>query len=442
MQKKEAIPKQLVGKKKALKSRVLGLMSGTSVDGIDACLADFWINTASDGEETLGFSVIATHSEQMQDDLKHRLLACMQNEPVLLAELCQLNTLVGQAFANTAKNLLHTHQIDPKTVDCIGSHGQTVFHLPPDTLPYEISLTKQAEKSHQPPLGSTLQIGDPAIIAQETQIKTIADFRPADMAAGGQGAPLVCFADLLLFQDSQQGRCIQNIGGIGNVTVVPAVHAVEKTAESIKKTPKILEEKISAATSVFAFDTGPGNMLIDAACQHFFNLPYDQDGKIAATGQCEATLWETLIAHPYLKAAPPKSTGREDFGQAYFKQLLVQYPGISPENWVATVTQFTAYTIATAYQQFVFSQTSIDQIVVGGGGAYNPVLVKHLKLYLDKIKPGILVQTHTDFGINNQYKEALAFALLAWRHHLQLPNTLPSCTGARRSVIMGKTCLA
>jgi anhydro-N-acetylmuramic acid kinase len=376
-------------------------MSGTSVDAVDACLARLeFVN----GQ--LHHEILATHSIDIPEDLRERLLRCMADKHMGLEELCALNVAVGALFAETAQGLIVNSGVNPSSIDCIGSHGQTIFHWPP-TEPGK--------------LGSTLQIGEPSIIAEKTGIYTIADFRPRDMAAGGQGAPLVCFADLLLFQDETIGRCIQNIGGIANVTVVPS-----------------REDQRQGNKPVIAFDTGPGNMLMDAAMQHFFQKPYDANGAIAAQGKINQELLQRLLSHPYLAMTPPKTTGREQFGLPFFKEVLAEFPNVSGEDWLATLTRFTAQSIADAYARFVFSTYSISDLVVGGGGAYNTTLMGMLNQCFQENGHSIAIKTHADFGIHDKYKEALAFAILAWASLLHRHNNIPECTGASHPVILGK----
>ncbi len=380
---------------------VMGLMSGTSVDGVDACLAKLQWNSGQ-----LQFEMLATHSVDMPTDLRSRLLQCMADKQIHLEAFCQLNVAVGELFADAALGLMQTYDIKPSQIGCIGSHGQTLYHWPP---------TKPGQ------LGGTLQIGEPAIIAEKTGVLTIADFRPRDMAAGGQGAPLVCFADQLLFQHETVGRCVQNIGGIANVTVVPSREALQQ-----------------AELPLMAFDTGPGNMLMDAAMSHFFNKPYDADGVVAASGQVDEALLDHLMAHAYLRQAPPKTTGRELFGEPCFRELLQRFSAVQPADWLATLNRFTAQSIVDAYERFVFPSYSVAELIVGGGGAFNPVLMNNLKNRFAARNHAMVVKTHADFGIPDQYKEALAFAILAWASLLNRPNNIPACTGASHPVVMGK----
>ena len=380
---------------------VMGLMSGTSVDGVDACLARLEFVAGK-----LRYEILATYTQDMPDELRARLLKCMADKTMPLEELCALNVAVGELFAETALGLMKTHNISASQIDCIGSHGQTIYHWPP-TAPGK--------------LGGTLQIGEPSIIAEKTGVYTIGDFRPRDMAAGGQGAPLVCFADLLLFQDETIGRCIQNIGGIANVTVVPS-HQSQKQAQK----------------PVIAFDTGPGNMLMDTAMTHFFNMTYDENGAIAAQGQINQSIMTALMKHPYLELRPPKTTGREQFGAPFLNELLTEFPGVSGSDWIATLNLYTAQTIVDAYERFVFPAYDVAEMVVGGGGAYNATLLNNITSLFRARNRAIAIKTHVDFGIHDKYKEALAFAILAWASLLRRPNNLPECTGASHPVIMGK----
>ena len=391
---------------------VMGLMSGTSVDGVDACLARIAMR---DGQ--LQQEIIATYTQDVSPELRARLLTAMSDQAMGLAELCALNVAVGELFAEAALGLLRTHQIPASQVDCIGSHGQTLFHWPPPPVQADdASGTKR-------PRGGTLQIGEPSIIAEKTGIYTIADFRPRDMAAGGQGAPLVCYADRLLFQDENDTRCIQNIGGIANVTVVP---------------PRLAHQ--SGEQPVMAFDTGPGNMLMDAAIAHFFGKPYDENGDVAASGSIHSALLSQLLSHPYLALSPPKTTGREQFGEPFFREQLAQFSQVLPADWLATLTEFTAQTLVDSYPRFIFPRYTVSEMVLGGGGAYNQHLRQRIQHHLTAAGKTVALKTHADFGIHDKYKEALAFAILAWAAFQRQPNNLPECTGASHPVIMGKHC--
>ena len=370
-------------------------MSGTSVDGIDACCAKFWVETGQ-----LRFEILGTHTHKIPEDLVNRLLVCMTDRPVALAELCELNMLVGEEFAAATQGLLAAYSLKPETINAVGSHGQTLYHLPPGRAK----------------VGGTLQIGEPSVIAERTGITTVADFRPRDMAAGGHGAPLVPFADVLLLQHPTQGRAIQNIGGIANVTVLPSVGQGDP----------------------FAFDTGPGNMLIDRLMWQRFELPYDAEGARAATGQVNERLLTQLQMHVYLEKAPPKTTGHEDFGYEYFRVLSSSFSGIKSKDILATMTFHTAKTIVDAYERFVFPKTEIAEVIIGGGGLYNRTMMGYLQTLLNQNGRSITLKSHEDYGIPSKFKEALAFAMLAWANLEGIPNNVPTCTGASRAVVMGK----
>jgi len=376
-------------------------MSGTSVDGLDAaCCRIAMAQDNNTGRLTLStFEVLGTLSHRFDADLQTRLLALMQAPQVSLAEFGALNMALGQAFGKLARDLKDQMTAQGVTVDFVASHGQTVGHFPPEGGA----------------LGSTLQLGEPSVIAQMTGLPVVADFRPADMALGGHGAPLVPFADLLLFGHATEHRAVQNIGGIANMTVVPS------TQSGLKP---------------LAFDSGPGNMAIDAAMRHFYNRPYDTDGAVAASGTVNGPLLQHLLADPYLVTPPPKSTGRERYGEPFVQKLLAEWsPALSAEDWVATLTRLTVDSIVQAYQQFVLSQYPLKTVIVGGGGARNLTLMAGLQAGLTPL--GVSVTTHEAYGISSQYKEAAAFALLGYANRHGLASNVPECTGALHPTILG-----
>ena len=309
-----------------------------------------------------------------------------------------MNFVIGEYFAQAALEVIKKAGITPKEVDLIGSHGQTVYHKPIDE--FINGFNKK----------STLQIGESAIIAERTGITTISDFRPADIAAGGQGAPLVCFADEILFKSSTTSRAIQNIGGMANVTV------------------------ISTNADIFAFDTGPGNVMIDYCARKFFNKAYDKDGLLAAEGQIDENWLNYLLDEQYYSLIPPKTTGRELFSPEYVEKMLLKAPR-NPYNIMATITALSAKTIFNAYDQFIFPKTKIDELIIGGGGAYNPQLLKMMGKYFGK---SVKILNHKNFGVSDKFKEALAFAMLAYTTFYKIPNNVPSCTGAKYKKILGK----
>ena len=367
----------------------IGLMSGTSVDGIDACLVKILPD--------LSFEVIDSLVWPYPENIRQTIFKIFENK-TSIEEICWMNFVIGEYFAQAALELIKKAGITAQEVDLIGSHGQTVFHKPIDE--YINGFNKK----------STLQIGEAAVIAERTGVTTVSDFRPADIAAGGQGAPLVCFADEIIFKSPTISRAIQNIGGIANVTVV------------------------SPYTDTFAFDTGPGNVMIDYCARKFFNQEYDKDGLLAAQGKIDESWLNYLLEEKYYDLKPPKTTGRELFSPEYIENMLLRAPR-NPYNIMATITALTAKTIFNAYEQFVFPKTKVDEIILGGGGPCNLELVKMLKKYFGE---STKILSHEDFGISNKFKEAIAFALLGYTTFYKIPNNVPSCTGATHKKILGK----
>ena len=368
-------------------------MSGTSADGIDAVVAEI-----SGSGRGLRARVVAHAHQPFAADLRRRILdACLHGT---VAGICELNFELGRAFRSGSAGGHPQGGLQPKDIAAIGSHGQTIHHLPNARTP------------------STLQIGEAAVIAERTGITTVADFRVRDMAAGGQGAPLVPYADWALFTDARRPRIVQNIGGIGNLTFLPARAELE---------------------DVIAFDTGPGNMVMDALGKPR-RLTGGRRSTAMAVGRRAArsprSCWREMMSHPFLKRRPPKTTGREEFGETFVERVLASGKRLrlANEDLIATATAYTAATIAAAYRRFVFPKLKADglrhlQIILGGGGAKNPVLRRMLA---ERLGAGELL-THEDFGIANAAKEALAFAILAHETLLGRPGNVPSATGARRA---------
>lgn len=406
--------------------KVIGLMSGTSVDGIDACLVEI----SGNGLHTKT-NILAFETYSYDKPTRTAILGTCNPETGTVDKVCQLNFHLGKLFANAAKSIANKAQIAIQDIDLVGSHGQTIYHIP---NPEIISKTEvrsnefnstdvdidalKKEPWDLPHIRSTLQIGEPSVIAQETGVTTVADFRPRDMAAGGQGAPLVPYVDFLLFRDKEKGRALQNIGGIANVTILP---------------------KNCGINDVVAFDTGPGNMIIDRITELATNdtQHFDEGGKLAARGKIHDSLLAALLAHPYLSKPPPKTTGREEFGKSFADKLYKDATdsGIKDLDILATVTAFTARTIADSYKQWILSKHQLSEIILSGGGSHNSTLVKFLRQYLD---PTIQIHSINKFGISPNAKEALAFAILANETISGNPNNIPSATGAREAVIMGK----
>lgn len=361
--------------------RVIGLMSGTSCDSIDAAICNVYPD--------LSCELIKGINYDYPNSVRNKIFRAFNNE-LSIEELCQLNFEVGECFAN-ASNVLIQEFGKP---DIISSHGQTIYHYPFDKKEDGLSLK------------STLQIGESSVIASKTGCLTISNFRETDIAYGGQGAPLVCFADKQWFRNS----AIQNIGGISNVTVV------------------------SDDCLPFGFDTGCGNIMIDYCMQKFYGKKYDKDGEIASQGQISENWLNCLLEDEYYYTEPPKTTGREYFSPKYIETVLKIAPPKN-EDIIATLTALTAKTIAQAYERFVYPNAHIDTVVIGGGGAYNKFMMNLLRKYLPK---RLEIKTHEDYGISNNYKEAMAFALLGYCTYYRIPNNVPSCTGADKSVVLGK----
>jgi anhydro-N-acetylmuramic acid kinase len=386
-----------------MKSRsllVLGLMSGTSADGIDVALAKI-----SGAPPSLHAQLLNHASIDFPQALRKEILRVAEQQPISAGGLSQLNFRLGEAFAEAALSACKRFRIATKKIALIGSHGQTVFHQGPPT-PYFGRLT-----------ASTLQIGEASIIAARTGITTVADFRPADIAQGGQGAPLVPYADYLLYRHPKLGRVSLNLGGIANITVLPAA---------------------AKPAQIFAFDTGPANMLIDALVLHFTHgrRRYDKNAAMAQTGRSIPTLVNELMRDPYLKQAPPKSTGREYYGRAYVKKVLAlgrRYKA-KPADLIRGATIFTSLSIVDALHRFVLPLHEIHQLVVSGGGARNPLILAQLSAAL----PEVDILPSAQLGVPEDAKEAFAFALMAYETHHQRPANLPSATGARGPVILGK----
>ena len=363
--------------------RVIALMSGTSCDSIDAGLCDVFPD--------LSCKLISGINYEYPEHIKSKIFQIFSGDATI-KDICQINFAIGQCFSDACKVLISEFG----KPDFISSHGQTIYHYPFDERIDNISLK------------STLQIGESAVIAENTGCDVISNFREADIAAGGQGAPLVCFADEKWFHN--KNIAIQNIGGMSNVTVV------------------------SDSCETFGFDTGPGNVLIDYCMQKFFNKPYDRDGKIGFSGKICDSFLDCLMQDEYYYKNPPKTTGREYFTKQYIENALKFAPQ-NPEDIIATLTALTAKTIASAYERFVYPNVGINEVVVGGGGAYNPFLMKLLRTYIPK---HIELKKHEDYGISSNFKEVMAFAVLGYCTYYNIPNNLPSCTGAKHRVVLGK----
>ena len=390
------------------KKHVIGLMSGTSVDGIDAAIVEI---TGHNLETAV--NLIAFETFPFPPDVPQRILALCQPDTSRVDDICEMNFYIGYLFAEAAKHVLQKSGMRPSDIDLIGSHGQTIHHLPRD--PNTISPHRTARNIKNP---STLQIGEPAVIAHETGIPTIADFRVADMAAGGQGAPLVSYPDYLLFRDSAKTVGLLNIGGIANLTVLPANGSFD---------------------SVAAADTGPGNMCIDAVVNEITDgrERYDKAGQRAARGTPhQQLLIDEWLKHPFFHLPPPKTTGREMFGHTYAMECLetCRKYDLSDNDCIATLTELTVQTITNYIAQFITKQNPIDTLYVSGGGVHNQTIVQRL----GELLADTSVEPVDNSGISADAKEAIAFAILANEALHGNAGNLPSATGASIRKILGK----
>ncbi|PMB52555.1 anhydro-N-acetylmuramic acid kinase [Fischerella thermalis CCMEE 5201] len=386
-------------------TRVIGLISGTSVDGIDAALVDI---SGTDFDLQVEFVAGVTYS--YQDDLRERILAVCAGQAISMAELAELDDAIAIAFAQAAQNI----QVDHQPATLIGSHGQTVYHRP-------AGVGDRENTSPRHRLGYTLQLGRGAVIAQLTGITTVNNFRVADIAAGGQGAPLVSPVDAALFSHPQEARCIQNIGGISNLTYLPPRQDSQ---------PDHWLEKIRG------WDTGPGNSLLDLAVQYITNgtKTYDENGSWAASGTPCHALVEHWLEQEYFHLPPPKSTGRELFGVDYLQECIKDSEPyqLSPADLLATLTELTAVSIVHNYHSFLPKLP--ERVFLCGGGSRNLYLKNRLQQLLEPVP----VLTTDEVGLSADFKEAIAFAVLAYWRQLGFPGNLPTVTGASKRVLLGE----
>jgi len=377
---------------------VAGVMSGTSADGIDVAI----VRIARGNRISL--KLLAHEAFPYPAELRRAVLAAMNAKATSTAELGRLNWRLGLAYADAVSATAERHKVK---IDLVGCHGQTLYHQ------------GRAERYAGKSFGCTWQAGEAALLAAELKVPVVSNFRPADMAAGGQGAPLVPLFDQVYFGDAKRGRVLQNIGGIANLTAIAAGSEVDE---------------------LVAFDTGPGNMVIDALVQTLFGKTYDRNGVIAAKGRVLEPVLERMLRNTYFSLKPPRSAGREEFGREYSAKFLSACRKVSrePEDAVATATALTAESIARSFEQFVWPSmegTPIDY-VVSGGGAKNSMLVSMLSKSLAPF--GCALTTTERFGMPAEAKEAAAFALLAWATWNRLPGNVPSATGAKRFAVLGQ----
>ncbi len=373
----------------------IGLMSGTSADGIDAAAVEISGDRVHPKCKLLAFENLPYSS-----DVRTKIFELFDTKNATAAKISYMNFLLGRLYGEAANALMDRHGIDRGRIAAIGSHGQTIYHEPVGDVP------------------NTLQIGEGSVIARLTGIKCVSDFRTADIAAGGNGAPLVPFTEYALFADSEKSIILQNIGGIANSTILKAGCKPEE---------------------VFAFDNGPGNMIIDCLMGMYYGKEMDLGGEVAFGGTVNEAMLNDLLNEPYYKEAPPKTTGREMFGAEYCKGIYAKAQGIKAEDVIATVTALTARVIADSYRDFILPRCKADELIVGGGGSYNPCLIKFLTD--DMAKHGVKVYTQEQKGQSSDAKEAVAFALLAYYTLAGLPSNLPSATGAKYPAILGKISL-
>ena len=375
--------------------RAVGLMSGTSADGVDAALIEL------SGRRGVRVEAFATYPYPPK--LRRHVLHLAGAETARVDDICRLNFALGEVFADAVVRLADESGTALAGIDLVGSHGQTIRHLPePSRL-----ATRRVR--------STLQIAEPAVIARRTGITTVADFRPGDIAAGGHGAPLVAYVDWLLLTGRTRSRAVQNIGGIANVTYLPPAATLD---------------------DVVAFDTGPGNMVVDHLVGRITNgrRRFDRNGRLAAGGEVSGPLLKELLRHPYIRRHPPKTCGREQFGaefsDALFEDALAG--GIGAEDAIATATAFTAETICRAYRRFL--PAAPEEVILCGGGAANPTLVSMLRERLGEVK-----LSHSDeYGLPADAKEAVAFAVLACETIRGRASNVPAATGAAAPAVLGK----
>ena len=373
---------------------VMGLMSGTSADGIDAAVVRLEGTPPS-----LTWEVLGNSHRPFGPELRAEIFACFHSDTSSVDRLCRLNFALGRAFGTAALEAARDAGLTMDNIDVIGSHGQTLWHQPP--------VDGQ---------GSTLQLGEPAMIAEVTGVPVVSNFRARDMAVGGQGAPLVPLADWLLLSHPTQTRVAQNIGGIANLTFLPPLG---ETKES----------------GVIAFDTGPGNMLIDEAARLATNgeWNYDHHGSLAAQGQVDESLLAEWLSEPYFLQRPPRTTGRELFGTQRAAEYWSQgkQRGLNPHDILATLTALTVHSIEHAYRKFL--PAFPDEVIVSGGGAHNPTLMAMLA---ERLSPAHLT-TSDEYGLDVESKEAIAFAVLAYETWHKRPGNIPAATGASRAVVLG-----
>jgi anhydro-N-acetylmuramic acid kinase len=379
----------------------IGLMSGTSLDGIDAAL----VKITGSGI-TANLSLIDWKIYPYPGGLQEQIQAHIHRNSIKLSGFSQLNFLLGELYAQAALKILKKNGVTTDRVDLVGCHGQTVWHEP------------KPQNLYGKQIRSTLQLGEPSVIQVRTGIVTVADFRVKDVALGGEGAPLIPYFDYVMFRSERENRGILNIGGIANFTVVP---------------------KNSPLSRVYGFDSGPGNILIDRLMQNYFNTAFDRSGRISRKHSPDRKLLSKMMRHSFIVRKPPKTTGREEFGDAYVEKVMQWGKALKlkPEQVLSTVTEFTAGSIAKNYDLHIRRHHKLDRIIVSGGGVHNPEIMKRLRSSI----PGCVIETSDVYGIPPDCKEAVAFAFFANETVAGIPSHIPGVTGAKTSGILGKIIL-
>lgn len=390
-------------KKIGLERRIVaGLISGTSADGVDVAVVELEGHGRNIRHRMLVSGVVP-----YPEDLRGFVLSSITSGSV--RDICALNFLVARYFSKAFEDVISTSNLSRYDVDLIGSHGQTIYHYP------ELVRCGGFETR------CSLQVGSLQVIAEHTGVITVGNFRARDIAVGGHGAPIIAYVDYALFTHPSIGRAIQNIGGIANVTVLPPNASLE---------------------DVYAFDTGPGNTLIDYAVSILYrDLSYDPNGEIASKGTPNIELLEELMSHPYISAPPPKTTGREVFGKEMAMKIIEKgiSKGLSREDIIATLTMFTVKSIVYNYKRYILPYSNIEEVIVGGGGTRNKTMMKWLEKEFRMLNLKML--RHEDLGIDSKYKEALGIAVLAHETLSGIPNNVPRATGAMKRVVMGEIAL-
>ena len=376
---------------------IVGIMSGTSADGVDAAL----LRVRGSGE-ALSWRLLRHETLHYSVKVRDMIRRCSEPGSGDAASICRLNVLLGELFARAVAHVAERGGVDPKSIDLIGSHGQTLQNLPGPVTITGITVR------------SSLQVGEPAVIAERTGVTTVANFRAGDLAAGGQGSPLESYIDFLLFRNRSRGRLVINIGGVASLTAIPAN---------------------APADRVLGFDTGPGNMVIDGLVSHMTGgrEAFDHGGRYGRMGKVAEELLARLLDHPYLVTPPPKSCGREEFGLPFLESILKENAALPPNDLIATATRFTAESIAFACRRYIMPHNVYEEAIVSGGGARNDLLMEQLRAAI----PELSIKESDEYGLPASAKEAASFALLANEAIHGASNNLPSVTGAARPAILG-----